>query len=84
MTYRLRFQLWLLLTSGGTPDSTAVTDENDGDQAVARGYAGEEVSVNYHPGSRCWLPDAYRFRDCFDRRWAVNMSDCVLLGYGAA
>lgn len=57
---------------------------NDIDPEVARGYAGEEVSVNYHSGSRCCLPDAYRFRDCFGRRWAVKMSDCVLLGYGAA
>jgi hypothetical protein len=57
---------------------------NEVDPEVAQGYAGEEVSVNYHPGSRCCLPDAYRFRDCFDRRWAVKMSDCVLLGYGAA
>jgi hypothetical protein len=57
---------------------------NDIDPEVARGYAGEEVSVNYHPGSRCCLPNAYRFRDCFGRRWAVKMSDCVLLGYGAA
>ena len=56
---------------------------NEIDSEVARGYAGDEVSVNYHPGSRCCLPDAYRFRDCFGRRWAVKMSDCVLLGYGA-
>jgi hypothetical protein len=57
---------------------------NEIDPEVARGYAEEEVSVNYHPGSRCCLPDTYRSRDCVDHRWAVKMSDCVLLGYGAA
>jgi len=57
---------------------------NEIEPEVARYYAGEEVSVNYHPGSRCCDPDAYRFRDFFDRRWTVKRSDCVLLGYGTA
>jgi hypothetical protein len=57
---------------------------NEIDPEIARGYAGEEVSVNYHPGSSCCLPDGYRFRDCFGRRWAIKISDCVVLGYGAA
>jgi|SRR5579864_7610594 len=49
---------------------------------VAQEYAGKAVSVNYHPGSLCCLPDAYRFRDSEGNRWPVRMRDCLLLGYG--
>ena len=49
---------------------------------VAQEYAGNVVSVNYHPGSVCCLPDGYRFRDGEGQRWEVKMRDCVLLGYG--
>jgi hypothetical protein len=49
---------------------------------VAQEYAGKNVSVNYHPGSLCCLPDGYRFRDRDGRRWEVKALDCVLLGYG--
>jgi hypothetical protein len=49
---------------------------------VAEEFAGKAVSVNYHPGSLCCLPDGYRFRDAVGDRWAVKMTDCLLLGYG--
>jgi hypothetical protein len=52
------------------------------DPYVAREYAGAVVSVNYHPGSFCCLPDAYRFRDREGNRWPVRIQDVVLLGYG--
>jgi hypothetical protein len=49
---------------------------------VAKAYAGKIVSVNYHPGSLCCLPDGYRFRDDAGGKWPVKMRDCLLLGYG--
>lgn len=49
---------------------------------VSQEYAGKIVSVNYHPGSLCCLPDGYRFRDSEGNRWPVRMRDCLLLGYG--
>jgi hypothetical protein len=49
---------------------------------VARSYAGKAVSVNYHPGSLCCLPEQYRFRDEEGNRWPVFIRDCLLLGYG--
>lgn len=49
---------------------------------VAERYAGKSVSVNYHPGSLCCLPDQYRFRDEYGNRYPVHVRDCVLLGYG--
>lgn len=49
---------------------------------VAKEYAHRTVSVNYHPGSLCCLPDAYRFRDSGGNRWPVKIRDCLLLGYG--
>ena len=49
---------------------------------VAQEYGGKNVSVNYHPGSLCCLPDGYRFRDRDGNRWEVKALDCVLLGYG--
>lgn len=51
---------------------------------VAEAYAGKIVSVNYHPGSLCCLPDGYRFRDGDGGKWEVKMRDCLLLGYGDA
>lgn len=50
--------------------------------SVAREYAGEIVSVNYHPGSHCCLPEQYRFRDKNGNPWPVRIRDCRLLGYG--
>jgi hypothetical protein len=49
---------------------------------VAQEYAAKIVSVNYHPGSLCCLPDSYRFRDREGNRWPVRMRDCVPVGYG--
>jgi hypothetical protein len=59
----------LLLENGVPPD-------------VAEEFAGKSVSVNYHPGSLCCLPDGYRFRDGHSGRWPVRAIDCLLLGYG--
>ena len=56
--------------------------ENDVSPEVAEEFAGRMVSVNYHPGSLCCLPDGYRFRDGNGDRWPVRAADCVLLGYG--
>jgi hypothetical protein len=49
---------------------------------VARAYAGKIVSVNYHPGSLCCLPDGYRFRDGDGIKWEVNARDCTVVCYG--
>lgn len=49
---------------------------------VALKWAGKAVSVNYHPGSLCCLPDSYRFRDGEGGKWPVKKRDCVLLDYG--
>jgi hypothetical protein len=49
---------------------------------VAQEYAGTTVSVNYHPGSLCCLPEQYRFRDKEGYRWPVFKRDCLVLGYG--
>ena len=49
---------------------------------VATNCAGITVSVNYHPGSLCCLPEHYRFRDDDGNKWPVKISDCTLLGYG--
>ncbi|MGD1155439.1 MAG: hypothetical protein ABSA41_06370 [Terriglobia bacterium] len=56
--------------------------ENDVPPDVAQEFAGKTVSVNYHPGSLCCLPDGYRFRDGHGGRWPVRAVDCVMLGYG--
>jgi len=42
------------------------------------------VSVNYHPGSLCCLPEHYRFRDEERNKWRVKIRDCFLIGYGDA
>jgi hypothetical protein len=55
-----------------------------GSEDVATEYSGKVVSVNWHPGSLCCLPDGYRFRDSFGERWEVRMADCTLMGYGDA
>ena len=49
---------------------------------VAEEYAGKIVSVNYHPGTLCCLPDQYRFRDDDGGKWPVRIEDCVIVGYG--
>ncbi len=49
---------------------------------VANEYAGTIVSVNYHPGSLCCLPEQYRFRDRERHPWPVRIQDCLVLGYG--
>ena len=51
---------------------------------VAESHAGKVVSVNYHPGSLCCMPEHFRFRDEEENRWPVRIQDCVLLGYGDA
>ncbi|MGE5326060.1 MAG: hypothetical protein ACM3NO_03400 [Deltaproteobacteria bacterium] len=56
--------------------------ENDVPPDVAAEFAGSVVSVNYHPGSLCCLPDGYRFRDGHGGKWPVRAADCVLMGYG--
>jgi len=49
---------------------------------VAEECAGKIVSVNYHPGTLCCLPDQYRFRDSAGQRWPVSIRHCVLVGLG--
>jgi hypothetical protein len=49
---------------------------------VATGLAQKTVSVNFHPGSLCCLPDQYRFPDYTGKKWPVRIEDCVLVGYG--
>jgi len=49
---------------------------------VAMAFAQQTVTVNYHPGSLCCLPDQYRFQDNFGRKWPVKIKNCVLIGYG--
>jgi hypothetical protein len=51
---------------------------------VAERFAGKVVSVNYHPGSLCCLPDCYRFRDEEKNRWPVFIRDCLVMGFGDA
>ncbi|MFB3776325.1 MAG: hypothetical protein ACE141_01905 [Bryobacteraceae bacterium] len=51
---------------------------------VAEEFSHRVVSVNYHPGSLCCLPDQYRFRDAAGDRYPVSIKDCILLGYGDA
>lgn len=51
---------------------------------VAEEYAEKIVSVNYHPGSLCCLPDRYRFRDSSFNRWPVRIQDCTVIGFGDA
>jgi hypothetical protein len=52
--------------------------------AVAKKFAETIVSVNYHPGSLCCLPDRYRFRDSSGNRWQVKIRDCTVIGFGGA
>jgi len=51
---------------------------------IAEEFSNRAVSVNYHPGSLCCLPDQYRFRDSAGNRYPVHISGCTLLGYGDA
>jgi hypothetical protein len=50
---------------------------------VAAEYGNRILTVNYHPGSLCCLPEQYRFRDAQDRAYPVRIKDCLLLGYGS-
>jgi hypothetical protein len=68
--HRIQLPSREVLSSQGIPDD------------VAEGYAAKLVSVNYHPGSLCCLPDQYRFRDEDGNKWPVKISDCILVGYG--
>jgi hypothetical protein len=47
---------------------------------VAKTFENRAVSVNYHPGSLCCLPEQYRFRDEEGNRWPLFIRDCDLLG----
>ena len=40
------------------------------------------VTVHYHPGSLCCLPDRYRFKDSIGNRWPVRILDCTVIGFG--
>ena len=52
--------------------------------SIARAYGGHVITVNYHPGSLCCLPDRYRFRDSSCNRWPVRILDCTVMGFGDA
>ena len=67
---RIRLPAYDLLLENGVPPD------------VAEEFAGRAVSVNYHPGSLCCLPDGYRFRDGHGGKWPIRAVDCLLLGYG--
>jgi hypothetical protein len=47
---------------------------------TAEEFSKKVVSVNYHPGSLCCIPDQYRFRDSDGNRYPVYIKDCLLLG----
>jgi len=49
---------------------------------LAKKFGGRIVSVNYHPGSLCCLPDGYRVRDGRGGKWPVRAADCVVVGFG--
>jgi hypothetical protein len=51
-------------------------------RGVAERFGQVIVSVNYHPGSTCCLPDAYRLRDGEGGKWPVKIKDCLLVGFG--
>ena len=53
-------------------------------EGVAAEHASKIVSVNYHPGTLCCLPEQYRFRDGDGHRWPVRIRDCILVGLGDA
>jgi hypothetical protein len=55
---------------------------NDFPLDVAEEFGGRIVSVNYHPGSICCLPDGYRVRDEHGGKWPVKAADCVVVGFG--
>ena len=40
------------------------------------------VSVNYHFGSLCCLPEHYRFRDGRGGKWPIRIEDCTVVGFG--
>jgi hypothetical protein len=69
---RVKLPEFSVLASQGIPED------------VAQEYAGKIVSVNYHPGTLCCLPDCYRFRDSSHNRWPVRIRDCTLIGVGDA
>jgi hypothetical protein len=49
---------------------------------LAREFGGRIVTVNYHPGSLCCLPDGYRVRDEAGEKRPVRAADCVVVGFG--
>ncbi len=67
---RVRLPSCDILVAQGVPDF------------VAKEYARRIVSVNYHPGSLCCMPDRYRFRPESGGRYPVRIADCELIGYG--
>jgi hypothetical protein len=69
---RVKLPTYDQLVSQGIPDD------------VAKDFAEKVVSVNYHPGSLCCLPEQYRFRDQDGNRWPVCIRDCIAFGYGDA
>jgi hypothetical protein len=40
------------------------------------------MTVNYHPGSICYLLIQYRFRDDLVGVWPVRIEDCAMVGCG--
>jgi hypothetical protein len=69
---RVKLPEFSVLVSQGIPED------------VGGEYAGRIVSVNYHPGTLCCLPEQYRFRDTEGRRWQVQIRNCALVGFGDA
>jgi hypothetical protein len=48
---------------------------------IASACAGRIVSVNYHPGSLCCLPEHFRVRDG-SSKWPVRIDHCTVVGFG--
>ena len=63
------------------PDKDALLSQNIPED-VAAACAGRIVSVNYHPGSLCCLPEHFRFRDGNGGKWPVRIADCTVIGFG--
>lgn len=63
------------------PDSPLLAAEGVPERMADR-CAMQIVSVNYHPGSLCCMPEHYRFRDVYGDKWPVRISDCELVGFG--
>ena len=63
------------------PDAPILANEGVAARMPDR-CAMQTVSVNYHPGSLCCMPEYYRFRDVYGDKWPVRILDCELLGFG--